>query len=220
MGRGHGSSRGGGGAKGFQGDASMRGMSAGLAKALTDRESDIRFNDNFEKGTVYDTDGNVIFNNDKGRNGSVNLGTDFKDRIVTHNHPINGKGKNRADEGGSLSKTDLMLASFQNTAEIRAVTRHYTYSLKRPAQGWGVDSTNGGYVLKGYRYKPNADRTRVSKIYNSVERQVKAARQKYIREYKGDKSVAQRRSFAVYYHTINREFAKRMGWDYSKTRVN
>jgi hypothetical protein len=220
MGRGHGGSRGGGGAKGFQGDASMRGMSAGLAKALTDREADIRGNDNFEKGTVYDTEGNVIFNNDKGRNGSVFLGSDFENRIVTHNHPINEKGKNRADEGGSLSKTDLMLASFNNTAEIRAVTRHYTYSLKRPAQGWGVDSTNGGYVLKGMRFKPNADRQRVSKVYNSIQKKADTARLKYIREYKGDKAVARRRSFAVYYHQINREFAKQMGWEYSKTRVN
>ena len=70
------------------------------------------------------------------------------------------------------------------------------------------------------RYKPNADRDRGSKIYNRIEKKIKAERLKYIKEYKGDKSVASRRSFAVYWHKVNSEFAKQMGWEYSKTRVN
>lgn len=223
MGRGHGSSRGSGASKQV-GDASMRGMSQGLAKVLKEREEEIRTNDWFEAGTVYDEQGNVIFNNDHGKNGEVNLGKDFENRIITHNHPLYGrsKGQARADQGGSLSDTDMFLAARFNAKEIRAVTRNYTYSLRRPEKGWGIDSTNGGYVWKAAtgKWKDNSDVSRAKRVYKQAYKKVTEARDAYYFGYKGDRSAAWRRSSTVFWHQVNREFAKQMGWDYSKTKVN
>ena len=211
MGRGHGGSRGGGGAKGFQGDASMKGYSAGLAKAISEREAQIRNNDYFEAGTVYDEQGNVIYNEDRGNNGSVYLGSDRENRIFTHNHPLYGKskGKPRADEGGSLSKRDIMNAHDYNEKEIRAVTRHYTYSLKRPAEGWH----KGGW--QGDKFYENPSLT-----YRKAKAAVDKADKKYYQSYTGDRTQAWHRVSATYWHRVNKEFARRQGYDYSKTRVN
>ena len=226
MGRGHGSSRGSGPSKqGGGGDPTLRGMSPGLAAALAAREKLIRENDYYEMGTVYDTEGNIIFNNDKGKNGSVSLGNDFNDRIITHNHPGYDATRSqgyikRPDGGGSLSDADIFTAARNNAREIRAVTRNYTYTMRRPEKGWGIDSTNHGRVWTGRKWADNADTKRAKRVYNAVVKQVRAKRDEYYRNYKGDKNVAWRRSQTIIWHQVNREFAKRMGWDYSKTRIN
>lgn len=197
-------------ASGFQGDASMKGYSAALAKAVSERESQIRNNDYYEAGTVYDENGNVIYNENRGNNGSVYLGADQENRIITHNHPIYGKGggKPRADEGGSLSRGDIMNAHDYNSKEVRAVTRHYTYSLKRPAEGW-----HKGWVGdKFYGHPANA--------YKRAKSIIDKADKKYFQNYIGDKSQASRRMSATYWHRVNKEFARIQGYDYSKTRVN
>jgi hypothetical protein len=209
MGRGHGGSR--GGAAGFQRDASMRGYSAGLAKAISEREAQIRANDYYESGTVYDEEGNIIYNEDHGNNGSVYLGSDRENRIFTHNHPLYGrsKGKPRSDEGGSLSKRDIMNAHEYNEKEIRAVTRHYTYSLKRPSEGWH----KGGWQDGKFYENPALS-------YKKAKAAVDKADKKYFQGYSGNRTQAARRMSATYWHRVNKEFAKRQGYDYSKTRVN
>jgi len=198
MGRGHGGSRGGGGAKGFQGDASMRGMSAGLAKALTERESLIRKNDDYEMGTVYDEQGNIVFNNDRGASGSVYLGTDYKDKIVTHSHPMHGVPN---PFGQSLSGGDIEGAMRFDAKEFRAVTRNYTYSMKRPAQGWG-----------------NPDK--MASEWKKVSRVVNKRDNKFLESYKGDKAAENRRLGYTRAHRINKEFARKFGIEYIKLRVN
>lgn len=65
----------------------------------------------------------------------------MKDAILTHNHP----GGWRYSEndimhiGNSFSVEDIMLAVSQDISEIRAVTPLYTFSMKRPEKGWGID---------------------------------------------------------------------------------
>jgi hypothetical protein len=212
MGRGHGSGRGvSAKAGGFQGDRSMGHLEAGLQKALKAREDAIRQNDYYEAGTVYDEHGNVVYNEDRGKNGSVYLGSNTADMIVTHNHPLYGKskGKARADEGGSLSKQDIMLAHDHNEREIRAVTRHYTYSLKRPSEGWH----KGGWMGEKFYENPKLS-------YKKAKAAVDKADKKYWQGYTGNKTEAARRMSATYWHRVNKEFAKRQGYDYSKTRVD
>ena len=219
MGRGHGSSRVGSVAKGL-GDESMRGMSAKLMKALKEREDLIRLNDMFEMGTVYDEQGNIIFQNNRGEKSSVWLGNDTENRIVTHNHP--GEMKNgKIEQALSLSDEDMFQAARYNEKEIRAVTRNYTYSLRRPKKGWGIDHTNNGYVKDSSgKWVDNADVKRMKSVYSKSWEAVTTKIHAYADSYKGGSDAAWNRAMKVIQHQVNREFAKRMGWEYTKTRVD
>ena len=205
MGRGHGSSRGGGGASG----AGRDGYSAGLTKALSERETEIRTKGT-ERITAFDENGNKLYENNKGFVGAVSLPKDIKsleNSVITHNHPEFKKSKRRSDEGGSFSSDDWNVMTLANAKEMRAVTRNYTYSMKRPKNGWGVTTDFRDGIKRSWQ-----------SAWIPTERKIKVAREKYIANYKGDKEVARRRSFAVLYHQINREAARQLGWEYSKTR--
>lgn len=191
MGRGHGSSRGGGGASGFRGDASMEGYSAGLAKAVSGREAEIR-NGDTEKLSIFDSTGKEVYRNDKGEKHSVTYdGSKAKDNILTHNHP----------SGSSFSTDDVMGAVRNDVAEIRAVGSNRTYSLKRPKGGWGISEREAW------------------RIHASELMKQGARSERYIENYKGDKSVAKRRADAVFSHAANKRFAKRTGLIYSVTKT-
>ncbi len=217
MGRGHGMTR--GSVERGIGDESMRGMSVKLMKVLKEREDRIRLNDSFEMGTVYDEQGNVIFNNNRGTDGSVYLGDNTANMIVTHSHPgeeVNGIIR----QALSFSPDDMFLAARDNEKEMRAVTRHYTYSLKRPKKGWGIDSTNRGYVQDSSgNWVDNADVRRMKRVYEESDAAVHARITAYANKYKGGRHAAWERATKVYLHILNKEFAKRMGWEYTKTRV-
>ena len=214
MGRGHGGSRGGGGANGFQGDASMRGYSSGLAKAMVDRETEIRGSQK-EHLSFFDEQGNELFRNDKGTGGSVSFlgqGRLSENAIVTHNHPSTGKnkGSERSDGGGSLSKTDIMNAHELNQKEIRAVTTHRTYSLKRPAEGWHKGGWQDGKFYENPKLSYKKAKAKVDKQFKD-----------YVSRFSGAERVAaHHRAFSVYWHQVNKEFARRQGYEYSSIRVN
>lgn len=223
MGRGHGSSRGGGGAKGFQGDRSMRGMSAGLAKALTARESEIR-DLPYENSAIFDEQGNALEITNGGANRRVGYDGILADgNIVTHNHP----------GGGSLSRKDILGAVSTNAKEVRAVAGDYTYSIKRPDSGWGVtryeikgsERFNYGKTVYTYGEKPgsihhtpDASMKKLHNAYKIASRRIEAQRTKYISG-STDKAAARRRFDTVYSHLINKEYAKLTGFEYTKTRV-
>lgn len=222
MGRGHGSGRGTSAkAGGFQGDRSMRDMSAGLAKAVSAAERDIR-DKSVEHGFVFDKDGNII-DRGIGRNGSVMLRHEA-DAIMTHNHPaLEANGKRRADGGGSFSKEDVMGALGHNMQEIRAVTEHYTYSLKRPKAGWGIDYSKG---FRGSAYNFNektGSRTktegllRKERTWKKAEDYINRKLNSYVANYKGDKATAIRRGETLRSHLIVKAYAKNYGWEYTKT---
>ena len=191
MGRGHGSGRGASAkAGGFQGDASMKGYSAGLAKAMTARESEIR-NERVENTSVFDDEGNELF---RAVGTTHDVKIDAKttpNHIVTHNHP--------GIAGDSFSQGDVVNYAFWNAKEIRAVTRNYTYSLKRPEGGW-----KGGH----------------EKAYKQAKAKVDRADNAYFKNYKGDMDAADRRISRTYNHRVNKEFAKIMGYEYTKTKVH
>lgn len=221
MAKGSGGTRGaaGGGANGV-GDESMKGMSVKLMKALKEREDLIRLNDQFEMGTVYDEKGNIIYQENRGNASSVYLGNNTENMIVTHNHP--GEMKNgKIEQALSLSDEDMFQAARYNEKEIRAVTRNYTYSLRRPKKGWGIDSTHGGYVKDSSgKWVDNADVKRMKSVYRKSFEAVTTRIYAYADNYKGGSEAAWGRAMKVLQHQVNKEFAKRMGWEYTKTRVD
>ena len=193
MGRGHGSGRGvSAKAGGFQGDATMKGYSAGLAKAMNAKESEIVRNTEFETFVAFNDSGEVKFTKTGTKTRVNNMAEgDVRDRFVTHNHPSNA----------SLSKSDIETAVIGNAKEMRARTPNYSYSMKRPEKGWPSERKAKG-------------------VYSDAERSITTWNQQYIRNYKGDKNVAHRRALAVKNHRINKAFAARLGIDYMKLRVN
>lgn len=187
MGRGHGSSRGGGPGGGVALGATERGYTQTLAKAMLSKEVELKKND-FETTVAFDDDGNVTFTKVGGarRVSGISV-SDVENRYVTHNHPTNA----------SLSKSDVTSAIEGNMKEHRAAAPNFTYSMKRPAKGW-----------------PSL--RKATSVYNDAENSITAWNQSYIRNYKGDKNVAHRRALAIKNHRINKLFASRLGIDYTK----
>ena len=62
----------------------------------------------------------------------------LRNSIVTHNHP----------GGRSFSEDDLVTAVELDLYELRAVSRGFTYRLRRPERGWGnraIDELQAAY---------------------------------------------------------------------------
>ena len=192
------------------GDASMRHLSSSAQKALKEREDLIRNSGN-EKIALFDENGNLLYENNKGGRSGISIKAPdsvIENSIITHNHPaIDKKGALRSDGGGSFSEGDITLAISKNAKEIRAVTGRYTYSIRRPKGGWSVD-----YEIKGKKFYKLGR-------YAYYENKFKAAREKYIANYKGDKELARRRSFSTLYHRITKAWAKEMGVTYTVTKI-
>lgn len=207
---------GGGGGAGFgsrsgRGDASMRHLSQAAQKTLRAEEEAIR-RQRVEYGMVMDENGNVIWKGTDNRQGSVLIKADGANRIVTHNHPPQISSKNmadRADGGGSLSKGDLMYAANNNVKEMRAVIGKYSFSIRRPKEGW----RKGGWVGDKF-YSNNARAYKVAK--QTVDKRIKA----YYKSAGGKGASAGRRVSATYWHLVNKEYAKIQGYTYTKTKVN
>lgn len=179
-----GSNRGGGGSN----------SSAKVSKALASAEASIRHN-KYETGVVVDSNGNEILR--KG-GGSRNVGfTDnelslMKNAIFTHNHPYGLTD--------SFSSSDIRSAIKANVAELRAVTPSYTFSLKRPKEGWG----NVAEVMADY-----------SKAKYKIDERMR----RYKSRYKGNKSTASRRATIVETNLVIKELSKTRGWKYSHKKV-
>lgn len=192
------------------GDASMRHMSAAAQKALKAEEERIR-NQDVEHAVVMDANGNIIWKGTDNKNGSVSIKANVEDRITVHNHPavdiVKGKRVPRSDGGGSFSKTDLMNAARANELESRVVTGKYTYSIKRPKEGW----RKGGWVGDKF-YSNNAYAYKKAKA--TVDKRIK----EYYKATAGSKSSGHRVG-SVYWHLVNKEYAKIQGYTYTKTKI-
>ena len=209
MGRGHGGTGSSTWRSGGPSDTTMSGYSRTLAKAISGKEESIR-NMPIEYGIIVDTKGNILSQN-VGEAHQVQIKGVWKDNIVTHNHP----------SGHSFSNVDLFNAAINDAAEMRAVGRNYSYSIKRPEKGWGVDGTHHGKeVTRSGRVRDNASVRLMKGRYARAVDKVRTQRDAYIRNYKGDKDVARRRADAIFYHQVNRIFARQMGWNYSKSKVH
>lgn len=196
MGRGHGSSRGGGGASGFRGDRTMSGYSAGLAKAVTAREDEIRGSAN-ERVSIFDEQGNEVYRNDNGSRNHVEYNAGWaKDNIMTHSHPRNS----------SLSADDVVEGAIRwNMKETRAVAPNYTFTMKRPAKGWRVNDMDSFKKARS--------------LYAKITKRVTNEMLAYTKGYKGNFSTAAKRAELIGEHRINKEFAKAMGYEYTAVRT-
>lgn len=123
--------RSGGGASGGMGSGSAVGateigMSKAMAKSVVNAENSIRGND-FETLFTFDDNGNIVYSEKGGKKSVRFYGQKTVDAVVTHNHP----------SGSAFSGADLKNAVKFNQKEIRATGKEFTFSMKRPAGGWG-----------------------------------------------------------------------------------
>lgn len=113
------------------------GHSRGLDAALSDTEAKIR-KLKTERIYAFNKDGKEIAHSQTGKAHSTQLpfGYNYKDAIITHNHPNRGIGDTIAGRVGTiLSGADIFTTIAHNASEIRAVTKNYTYSLKSQVKG-------------------------------------------------------------------------------------
>ena len=173
-----------------------------INKIVADVENEIRMNKSHETGMVIGKNGKILVDK-RGESFRVKF-TDgecdlMKDAVVTHNHP-RGWGYGDRDlgrMGNSFSMDDLSLAVYNDVAEIRAVTPNYTFSLKRPEKGWGVD-------IK-----------KLISDYSKEDRKLKNEFGKRIQ--KGTLTVTQ--ANATHYHILAKRICKKYGWEYMKGKT-
>lgn len=170
-------------------------------RAIAVAEETIR-NNRYETAVAYDSKGNLLLNK-KGGSRSVHFtGSEvenLKDAVFTHNHPSAlGQIGVRAI-GTSFSHQDLAFAVNANLKEMRAVTPTYTFSVKRPKNGWGVTPKQ------------------VRAAYDRAERAVKREMDRYL-NIVGRNRTSYDRANASYYNQINKRVADKFGWEYSHKR--
>lgn len=158
----------------------------------------------YEVGVVLDRKGNILVRRE-GKAREVRFSKEelklMKDNVLTHNHPSALGRSGVSAIGQPFSKEDLILAVDRNVKEIRAVTPTYTFSIKRPKGGWKVNWKDISKVVD------NANQ----KYYNKFN--------SYIRNYKGKEHTAIERANALHWHLVNKEVAKKMGWNYTHKKA-
>ena len=178
------------------------GNNADLTAKVVETENLIRTNKKFETAVVFNKDGNILIDK-RGKATSVSFTSEeakkMKDAILTHNHPRGwGFDENSWGRiGNSFSSADLMTAIGNDLAEIRAVTPNYTFSMKRPKNGWGVS-------VEEFR-----------SVYKRLNDQIFATNNVAVNL----DLVTPEQASAVHYHALNKAIAKKLGWIYEKKRT-
>ena len=129
-------------------EATEKGYTERMSKNILGKEREIRKNKD-ESLHVFTASGNpVIQIQGKGAAVRFNAKDVPQNSILTHNHPrALGKTGMRAI-GNSFSIDDIRTAVATNAKEIRAVTPTYTFSMKRPKGGWGVDANTAAKIFR------------------------------------------------------------------------
>ena len=171
---------------------------AGMPKMQRDavlaKEQQIR-NNRDESTHVYNDAGQEVLRlQGKGNKVSVSraqvsaIYRTMNNMVVTHNHPTIGKTGVRAI-GNSFSKPDLMTSINGNVKEMRAVSPKYTYSFKRPANGWGMSGDQA------------------ANLYTQAKKTILAQGRQYLDQRGWDKE-SKDRAEGIIAHQINKEFVK------------
>ena len=127
-------------------------LDKGAYKAITTHENRIRKNKSFETLLCFDDSGNILFKK-HGSQKQIAFTEDeiknFKDKIITHNHPGGWHSPEGSMHriGSSFSKEDILMAIHSDAKEIRAVTPNYTFYMKRPASGWGLTVEEANKII-------------------------------------------------------------------------
>ena len=138
-----------------------------VQKAAADKTENAIRNRKTEVAYAIDSNGNVIKVSGKGTRSkaTVNISAIPQDAVLTHNHPgeedrpvYNREGRRIGVEGGgqgmgarigsSITGDDIRVAIKSNAKEVRAVTPYYTFSIRRPEGGWGVNAD--GFLREWY----------------------------------------------------------------------
>lgn len=179
-------------------EATEKGYSAKLSKAILGKEQEIRLNKD-ESLYFYNSKGELLASL-QGKGTSVNAGKDFvapTNAIMVHNHPsaLDKTGIKRI--GNSFSGIDMVSAVRYNAREMRAVTPTYTFSMKRPKGGWGATPEE------------------VRRVYQRYNEQVRYDFTRYV-DRRGYSETAQRRAEVMHWHRVNQLVSKYFGWKYTK----
>ncbi|MGL5958902.1 MAG: hypothetical protein ACRCZZ_10020 [Phocaeicola sp.] len=179
-----------------------------LNEKLISTENEIRKNAKFETAVAFDAEGNVVIDK-RGAATSVVFTREecalMKDCILTHNHPRGWRAKEGTlgRIGNSFSKEDVLLAIYNDIAEVRAVTPAYTFSMKRPAEGWGVTVDA------------------MTKEFRAIEREIMNKMQSAVdkaKTYQEENRTIERAS-ALHFHLIWKQFTKKHGIEYTKAKT-
>ncbi len=162
------------------------GYSAALSRSVLKAESEIK-NQTNETVIIFNDDGSVIFRKDGTRMGVTYDGRKSTDKVMTHNHP---------GPDTPFSSSDLRDAVKFNQKEIRAISRNYTYSMKRPQGGWG-------------NVKPDA----VMRSYGTIKRIV--AKEWDSRISSASSGAGVRSEYFKSQIEVQRRLANKYGWDFS-----
>lgn len=174
-----------------------------ITKELMIQENIIRAN-NFESAIIFDSKGRILVNK-KGQQYSVAMTKQemslVKDSVFTHNHPRGWASKENTlgRIGNSFSKEDILLAISGDAAEIRAVTPTYTFSMKRPQDGWVYSTGVLSKAIDAENKKVHSILSELIKKLNYNERDIERAQ-------------------ALHWHLVMKNIAKRYGFIYSKTK--
>lgn len=183
------------------GGRTEQGYSNAMKKSILGTEGSIRMNKD-ESMHVFDATGKKLTTvQGKGARVSFDSRTIPTDAIITHNHPRALGRTGIMSFGNSFSRADVTSAAVLNAREMRAVTPRYTFSIKRPKNGWG-------------------DPVKIDKAYRKIERDLIKENNRYINKASNRDRAYTRmtRSEATHYHDIITRLAKQMGWDYTKKR--
>lgn len=178
-----------------------------LTEKVIDIENSIRKNSKFETAVAFGKNGNIVIDK-RGTTTRVAFKNEecamMKDCVLTHNHPSGWSAKENTIGriGSSFSYADISLSINRDVAEIRAVTPTYTFSMKRPTNGWGV---NVGKLKNDFDIANENMRIKMFEIID------KAKTLENIRQ-------ATERANTLHFHLIWKELAKKYGWKYTKTK--
>ena len=129
--------------------------------------------------------------------------------VLTHNHPSNSTGDIAGRVGVPLSGQDVWVAAKYNLKEVRAVSPHYTYSVRRPAGGWP-----SGWSGFSREFQQIADREARSMFTDTMR--VLNANGGVTRN---DADVYNNRINTVASHRAMQAMAKKYGFTYTRRRT-
>lgn len=156
-----------------------------------------------ERVTAIDTNGRIVAQSTKGTRNQTRIpGYIPENCVITHNHPSAANGKSTA-MGGSISGQDLGTSIYRNAAEIRAVSGQYTYSVRRPRNGWNADPVQ---VVNRWRSSYNRHIKDLTEYMNSGK-DFNTRVERY------------RRLNTLASHMATRDIAKKYGMEYTRKRT-
>lgn len=183
---GGGASGGMGGGSGIARGETEAGYSATMARSVLKAENEIKGEKN-EHAILFNDDGSIAFQKEGTGHGVTFNGKRATDKVMTHNHP---------GPDAPFSSSDLRDAVKFNMKEMRAVSRNYTFSVKRPKGGWG-----------------DVNPESVMRTYGSIKRQV--AKEWAPRFEKVSSGAPMRKEYFKSQIEVQNRLAKKYGWNFS-----